>query len=501
MGALYFILGVWACFIGARRSLFIRLSLSLNFISWCERIYYRMFYISRITIHALLIIFFFVIPTFIGGFGNWLLPLYLRIKDLIFPRINSFSYWIIPFRFWLVTIRTLRDYTGPGVGWTLYPPLRGLEGFSNYGINFLILSLHLAGISSILRSVNFMTSIFVCRPKIISWGLIPLFIWSIFITNILLIISLPVLAAGITILLLDRTLNTCFFSSTGGGDPVLFQHLFWFFGHPEVYILILPAFGVISQTILALSGKKHVFGQIGIIYAIIRIALLGCVVWAHHMFTVGMDIDSRAYFSSATIIIAVPTGIKIFSWISRIYGSFKISSRISLWVAGFLFLFTIGGLTGITLSSGRLDVVLHDTYFVVGHFHFVLSMGAVFAIIAGVSLWFPLFYGAGFNELLIKARFWLLFTGVNLTFIPQHFLGLNGMPRRYAFYLDYFQGFHLIRSFGALISYVALILIIFIIMERLLILTTVLQLNILNREFSSCIESHKTFRVYQVMAK
>lgn len=425
------------------------------------------------------------------------MPLYLSIKDLIFPRLNRFSYWLIPLRFWLLLIRSFTDFVGPGVGWTLYPPLSTLEGCENYGINFLIISLHIAGISSILRSINFITRTIVCRPNIIRWRSLPLFLWRIFITNILLIFALPVLAAGITILLIDRAFNTCFFSATGGGDPILFQHLFWFFGHPEVYILILPAFGVISQAIIALRGKKTVFGQLGIIYAMLRIALLGCVVWAHHIFTVGIDIDRRAYFSAATIIIAIPTGIKIFSWISTLYGSLIRFNNLTLWVIGFLFLFTIGGLTGITLRSGSLDVVLHDTYFVVGHFHYVLSIGAVFSVAVGIVLWFPLFCDVALNEILIKIRFWCLFLGVNLTFFPHHFLGLNGMPRRYPVYIDYFQGFHLLRSFGAYLSYLSLVLITYAILESLFIRVLTTNLNIVNREFESCQESHKRYALFK----
>lgn len=498
IGGLYFLLRIWACLLGASNRLFIRISLSSNYARWSYGYHYFWFYNSRITFHGVLIIFFFIIPALIGGFGNWILPLYLFISDLIFPRLNRFSYWIIPFSLWLVLVSALADFVGPGVGWTLYPPLRGGVAHESLSVNFLIISLHLAGISSILRSLNFIVSIIVCRPETIKWDYTPLFIWSIFITTSLLIAALPVLAAALTMLLVDRVFNTCFFSSLGGGDPILFQHLFWFFGHPEVYILIIPAFGVVSQAIIILRGKKAIFGQVGIIYAIIRIALLGCVVWAHHIFTVGIDLDSRAYFSAATMIIAIPTGVKIFSWVSTIFGSKVKLSRLILWVAGFLVLFTFGGLTGITLSSGRLDVCLHDTYFVVGHFHFVLSMGAVFSIIAGIVICLPLLLRISFNDLTIKIRFWTLFLGVNITFLPHHLLGLNGIPRRYAVYLDYFQGYHLISSYGAYLRYFALMLFLYTLIDAVFLVCYTLNLNFLNTCFGHCWQVHKNCSLYRL---
>lgn len=449
---------------------------------WSRSTLYTAFYNIVITNHALVIIFFIVIPALIGGFGNWMLPLFLITQDLIYPRVNRFSFWLIPFRLWFLLVSMFIE-TGARTGWTLYPPLRNLQGSYSKRVDFLIFSLHIAGISSILRSINFLVTTIICRQSTISWDRIPLFVWRVVITIILLLIRLPVLAGAITILLTDRNINTSFYVPSGGGDPVLFQHLFWFFGHPEVYILILPAFGIVSHATTVISIKKYTFGYLGIIYAIISIRILGCVVWAHHMFRVGLDIDSRSYFTAATIIIAVPTGIKVFSWVTTIYGSNLNTTPLNYWVMGFLFLFTVGGLTGITLSRSRLDLILHDTYFVVGHFHFVLSIGAVFGIMTGITIWFPLIFGVGLNKILLIRSFWIIFIGVNLTFIPHHFIGLNGIPRRYSDYLDQFFTIHRISSFGSYIRFLGVILIIFCIVESLIQQPKVIHLRVINREF------------------
>ena len=470
IGTMYIVLSMVGALVGGAMSFMIRLELmdpgiQFNLFGAGEEAAYFQFYNVLVTGHAFIMVFFVVMPAMMGGFGNWFVPLMIGAPDMAFPRMNNISFWLLASALVLLLVAAFTQ-GGPGTGWTVYPPLSSAEFHPGPAVDLGILSLHLAGASSVLGAINMITTIFNMRAPGMTIHRMPLFCWSILVTAFLLLMAMPVLAGGLTMLLTDRNFGTAFFEPSGGGDPVLWQHIFWFFGHPEVYIIILPGFGIVSQVVSTFS-RKPIFGYLGMAYAMVFIGFVGFAVWAHHMYTTGLDADTRAYFVSASLVIAVPTGVKIFSWLATMWGG-SISFRVPMMFAcGFIFLFVMGGVTGVALANAGMDIAFHDTYFVVAHFHYVMAIAGVFAMFAGFYYWIGKMCGRQYPRVLARIHFWSLFIGVNVLFFPQHFSGMAGMPRRIPDYPDNYAGWNYVSSIGAFITTASTLLFFFIVWRTL----------------------------------
>ncbi len=465
IGTLYIILAIVGALVGGLASMYMRMELAepgiqFNPFGEGETTAYFQFYNVLVTAHGFIMVFFVVMPAMIGGMGNWFVPLMIGTPDMAFPRMNNISFWLLAMALVMLVIAGLIG-SGPGTGWTVYPPLSNSDFHPGPAVDFGILALHLAGASSVLGAINFITTILNMRTPSMTLHRMPLFVWAMLVTAFLLLLAIPVLAGALTMLLTDRNFGTAFFDQSAGGDPILWQHLFWFFGHPEVYIIIIPAFGIISQVISTFS-KKPVFGYLGMAYAMVAIGVVGFIVWAHHMFTIGFNVETRAYFTLATLVIAVPTGVKIFSWLATMWGGSIEFKTPMMFAVGFIWLFVIGGVTGVGLANAGLDIALHDTYYVVAHFHFTMSIAAIFAMYAGFYYWIGKMSGYQYPEGLAKLHFWVTFISVNLLFLPQHFLGLQGMPRRIPDYPDAYAEWNMVSTWGAYLTMIGMLMFFFI---------------------------------------